>query len=65
MRLHEYFEKKGSKTPQEIAEESGVSYTTVKSARRGMAIKLYDVAQRISAATGGKVTVRELCEEKS
>ncbi len=62
MTLNEFVEKKGSPTLQELAETAEVSYTTLKSVRRGMRLKKYDVAKRVSEATGGKVTIKELCE---
>ena len=62
MSLDEFFKKPNSPTPQELAEKAGVSYTTIKSARRGMKLKTYTVAKSISDATGGKVTVKDLCE---
>lgn len=49
----------------EAIKESGgetVSSLTIESAAGGMLIKKYPKAQAISKATGGKVTITELCE---
>lgn len=61
MTLDKYL-KKTAMTMQALAERSGVSYNTIKSVRRGMKLSKYSVAKQISDATGGKVTVKELCE---
>lgn len=63
MTLDEFLKKKGSPTARDLAEKSGVSYTTIKSVRKGMKVKLYAIAKAISDATGGKVSVEALCEE--
>lgn len=60
--LKEYCEQEDALSLREIAEKADVSYTTVKSVRKGMRVKLYDVAKRISEATGGEVSIKELCE---
>jgi len=68
MKLDEYFKLDSSLSARELAEKSGVSYTTIKAARKGMKIRLYEVAKAISEATrpapGKKplVTVEDLCE---
>ena len=41
---------------------SGISYQTVHAASKGEAIKLYETARRISEATGGEVSIEELCD---
>lgn len=62
MRLDEYVAKHGRGTMRVLAEASGVSYLTIRNATQGMRIKLYDIALAISKATGGAVSVAELCE---
>lgn len=62
MTLDKYLETPRALSLEELAEKSGVSYTTLKNVRRGMKLKLYNVAKAIQSATGGKVTVAELCE---
>jgi hypothetical protein len=45
-----------------VSQRSGVSYTTVRRAAAGeILIKNYDVARKISDATGGAVSVDDLC----
>lgn len=61
MTLREFFEQYDA-TTRSLAEAAGVSRATVHNARRGMRISKYETARRISAATGGQVTVAELCE---
>jgi DNA-binding transcriptional regulator YdaS (Cro superfamily) len=47
---------------QSLAEESGVSFQTCSTAYRGAAMNRYDKAKAIQTATGGRVTIKELCE---
>lgn len=63
MRLGEYIDQKLG-TVKGLVKASGVSYQTVKSARRGMLIEKYHVAKAISDATSGAVTIKELCESE-
>lgn len=63
MTLDNYLKTAGI-TAKEFAKRSGVSYNTVKSVRRGLRLRLYDKAERISKATGGMVSIAELCEVK-
>lgn len=62
MTLEEFFSKKGAPDVREFAAKNGVSYTTVKACRRGMKLKMYNIAKKISDGTRGQVTVEELCE---
>ena len=62
MNLKRYLEEEDAPSLQELAEKASVSYTTLKSVRRGMRLKTYDVAKRVSDATDGNVTIKELCE---
>lgn len=67
MKLKEYIEGKHG-TRQSLADASGVSYQTIKSAARGALISNYDIAKKISDATRPTpdaeplVTIKELCE---
>lgn len=67
MTLEEYFQKKGAPSVRQFAKRCGVSYTTVKNVRRGMKVKLYEVAKAISEATKPApekrplVTIEDLC----
>ena len=64
MRLKKYCKIHGRGTMTLIAEDAEVSYLTVRNAARGMRIKLYDVARRISQATDWQVSIPELCEDR-
>ena len=67
MTLADYIEA-GHKTMEELSAESGVSYMTIKKARRGYKISKYEKAKALSDATKPSpdaepmVTVEELCE---
>lgn len=45
-----------------LAEKSNVSLLTLQNVERGGKIVQYPKAKQVSAATGGKVTVKDLCE---
>lgn len=47
---------------QWLADATGVSAQTISNVDRGMRLKTYARAKAISDATGGIVTVKELCE---
>jgi len=66
MKLADYVEREGRGAIARISRESGVSYTTVHAiARHGQTLSRYDLAKQISDATGGAVTVEDLCEEEA
>ncbi len=49
-----------------LARDSGLAYGTVYNlAKKGELLKRYDLAQRLSDATGGAVSVAELCSPPS
>ena len=50
---------------EEIVAESKVSMLTLRGLMRGQKLVRYDKAKAISEATGGKVTIEELCEQGS
>lgn len=62
MNLDKYLESPNALSLKELAKKAKISYTTLKNVRRGMKFKLYDNAKRVSEATNGKVTIKELCE---
>lgn len=68
MTLEDYFAQTGAKSMQEVADDSGISYQTIKGAARGMKLVKYDVAKAVSAACTLKgrdkvlVSIEELCE---
>lgn len=64
MRFTDYVRKHGPETVARVAASSGVSEVTLRNVLRGMLISKYDVARRVSDATGGAVSVKELCERK-
>jgi hypothetical protein len=45
-----------------IAREADVFYTTLTAIRQRRAVPKYETARRISDATGGAVSIAELCE---
>lgn len=54
---------KGRGEISRIVRETGLAFTTVqRAATHGKLIEVYDCAKRISDATGGVVSVKELCE---
>jgi hypothetical protein len=62
MRFREWVDTQPKGTMTRIQRETGLGYTTIMRARRGEPIAHYETAKRISDATGGEVTVEELCE---
>lgn len=46
----------------ELSKKSGVSTVTIENASRGLLLTRYDKAKALSEATGGKVSVEDLCE---
>lgn len=64
MRLSEWAKLKGRGELSRLSHATGLAYTTVLAGVEGK-LKRYDVAKKISDATGGEVTVAELCEPAS
>jgi hypothetical protein len=62
MLLQEWIERQGRGAITRLARLSGLNYTTVYYPAYGAPVKTYDAAKRISAATGGAVSIQELCE---
>lgn len=60
MTLEDYCAINGRGTMKRIAERSGVSYTMVRLAARGLRIVQADTALAISKATDGEVSIEEL-----
>jgi transcriptional regulator with XRE-family HTH domain len=50
---------------RELAKKSGVSLLTLQGVERGATMRLFDKAKAISVATGGEVTVMELCDDSA
>ena len=69
MRLEEWVAKKvkaevttRSRVVKKLAADSGVSKVTLDYVLRGALMQKYDLARRVSEATGGEVSIQELCE---
>jgi len=62
MRFTEYVAQSPHGEMKRIEREARVGYQTLIRAKNGIRLNEYDVAKRISDATGGKVSVAELCE---
>lgn len=66
MRLSEYVgDRKGEKRGliAELSKKSGLAYNTVHAAAGGELLKTYAAAKALSEATGGAVSIAELCEQ--
>ena len=46
---------------KQLEHQTRLSYTTLMAAKNGAAVS-YETARRISEATGGEVTIEELCD---
>lgn len=62
MRLREYLDAAGHGEISRLVRAAGVAGSTIHDVLNGKPIKRYETAKRISEATGGKVSVAELCE---
>lgn len=47
---------------KELSKKCNVSLLTLQGAERGATMRMYDKAKAVSDATGGAVSVSELCE---
>lgn len=63
MTLHEWIAAKGAGEISRLVRETGCAGTTFHDVLNGHALKRYDIAKKISDATGGKVSVADLCEQ--
>lgn len=64
MTLHDYIEAQGAGTISRLMRTTGCAATTLHGVLDGAPIARYELAKRISDATGGVVTVAELCERE-
>ncbi len=62
MTLADWVKDAGRGAMSRLSQSTGVAYSTVHNAVKGQLIKQYDVAKKLSDATGGLVTVADLCE---
>jgi transcriptional regulator with XRE-family HTH domain len=61
MTFDDWAKKQPHGTLKRLERELGVGYSTLMRLRRGEHIARYDVAKKISDATGGEVSVDEIC----
>ena len=61
MHLDEYVARKGRGALERLRKKTELSYGTVFNASKRKPVK-YETARRISLATGGEVSIAELCE---
>lgn len=61
MDLRTWAEKRGRGALSEIQGKTGIAYSTIHRAFRGRPVQ-YSTAAAISLATGGEVTIAELCD---
>lgn len=62
MTLHDYIEAQGAGTISRLMRTTGCAATTLHGVLDGAPIARYELAKRIADATGGAVTVHELCD---
>lgn len=63
MRLQQWLEQEGRGEVSRLVRVANVAASTIYDHLGGKPIRLYDVAKRISDATGGTVSIPDLCEE--
>ncbi len=62
MRLREWLATQPKGTQARLVRETGLGETTVHLASCGRRVGRYETARKISEATGGAVSIAELCE---
>jgi hypothetical protein len=62
MHLDEYVAREGRGTLERLRDQTKLAYTTLYRAKRREPIKTWEAAKAISIATGGVVSIPELCE---
>ena len=62
MRFFEWAKRQPRGVLKRIELEHGVGYNTLSRLMRGETLTSYLVAKRVSAATGGEVSIEEICE---
>lgn len=62
MLLKDWIIREGRGAASRLVRETGLAASTIDYAVRGEPISKYDTAKRISVATGGDVSIEELCE---
>lgn len=61
MTLREWLNEKGPGAMTRLARDSGVSEQTLRAVARGLRMNRFDKANAVSIATGGLVTLDDLC----
>ena len=64
MHLDEYIARQGHGAKARLSRDTGLDYTTIFKAAQRKPIGRYATARRISLATGGEVSIDELCDPK-
>ena len=62
MRMPDYIKDKPRGEMARLSRESGLAYGTVLNVCNGELLKTYETAKKLSEATGGVVSIAELCE---
>lgn len=62
MKLKKWLEREGSGALSRVSRDTGLAYTTVFDVAHGRRSARYATAKLISAATGGEVSIAEICE---
>lgn len=62
MKLSKWLEARGRGAAAQLARDAEVDYSTIHRVKGGEILKDYMTAKRIADATGGEVTVKDLCE---
>ena len=62
MRLSEWLEKRGWGSAAQLSYDTRISTATISKAVRGERIGQYRIAKKLSEATGGEVSIEELCD---
>jgi hypothetical protein len=65
MTLSDWLEAQPKGVLTRLARDSGLAYTTVFFVAHGGSVKTLDTARKLSDATGGAVSVEELCRQST
>lgn len=61
MRFSEWVGTQPRGTLKRLERQTGVGYTTLQRLRLGQTLVRYDIARKLSEATGGEVSIDDLC----
>ena len=62
MTLKNYLAQSKNETTETFAKKAKVSVVLVRNVANGLRVARYPIAKAISLATGGKVSIADLCE---